>query len=162
MNQSKMFLFWVLSLAFFLNACQTKTGNNQRAHQISKTQSTLNKTKALNKQEIIKKAENFVKWQGYTGEKTDLTMEQAVKEKGEFASNVQGLLQIRQNTLQKKAVEARLFKKQTHWAVGFDYINREENVGRCVIMDTSGQNIYMKEGQLQMDWLYQEPAPKSD
>jgi len=105
-------------------------------------------------------AEKFIAYQGYTNQPTDLTMEKALKEKDEFASSIKGLLQLRHNVLQKKAVAAQLFKKQTQWAVGFEYVNTEENIGRCVIMDTLGNDVHMKPDQLRMDWLYEEPAPK--
>ena len=160
----------MICICLTLTSCQsnTKTYDTEKSqkekttqqNRIDRKEKVLERTKALTEEEAIEMAEEFVAWQGYTSRKTDLTMEQALLEEGEFASDIKKLLESRHNLLQTKAWEARKFKGGTQWAVGFNYVNVEENIGRCIIMDTLGNNVYMKPNQLQMDWLLNDLSPE--
>lgn len=112
-------------------------------------------TTAIAESVAIELAEQYVYEKGYTSKTPpNLTFENANLGTDEFASNLEGVLKLRKNQLEPKALEARLYKKKTRWAVGFEYINKEDNIGRCVSMDTLGNDIKVLEGQLRLDWLY--------
>jgi len=116
--------------------------------------------KGITETEAMKIAEKFVITQGYTDQPTDITMSEAKIEEEEFATSIEKLLQTRAGVLESKAWEARKFKEKTMWAVGFNFTSDEPNVGRCVIMDTLGNDIHMKEGHLRMDWLLDDLPPE--
>ncbi len=111
--------------------------------------------RAITESEAIQLAEQYLYEKGYTDVIPEsLTLENANLGTDEFATSLEGVIKLRRNTLEPKALEARLYKKKTRWAVGFEYINKEDNIGRCVSMDTLGANIKVLEGQLRLDWLY--------
>ncbi len=114
---------------------------------------------AITEADAVRIAEEFVIKQGYTDLPTSITMKDAMVEEEEFATSIEKLLESRQGLLESKAWEARKFKEQSMWAVGFNFTSDEPNVGRCVIMDTLGNDVHMKEGQLRMDWLLDDLPP---
>ena len=113
--------------------------------------------KAITEEEAIELAEKYIYEKGYTDKiPPTLTFENANLGTDEFATSLDGVIQLRRNTLEPKALEARMYKKETLWAVGFEYVNKEDNIGRCVSMDTLGRNIKVLEGQLELSWLYRD------
>lgn len=122
----------------------------------TKDEKSIKNKKCISEAEAIQLAEEFIVYQGYTFKPTNLKFEDAKIEEGEFASNIENLLQLRKNTLQSNAWEARLFDKKSKWAVGFNFVNIEPNVGKCVFMDTLGNGLIMRPGEIRMDWLLQD------
>jgi len=133
----------VFIILFVLVGCQTteKTGNS------SSPKTTITKADA------IAIAEQFVKKQGYTQIATNISIDQAVFEDGEYASNISKLLETRHNLLQIPAYGARQYGELNKWAVAFTLSNSEENIGRAVIMDTLGQNIKLDKNPIRLDWI---------
>lgn len=126
--------------ACFLIACNTNVEN--------KALTVINQDKA------VQIAETFVAQQGYTQQKTNITIEEAILEKEEYASNIENLLKIRYNVLKPKAYKARPFNNKTQWAVAFEFVEpSEEDQCRYVVMDTLGQNIYMNHIPTFLQWF---------
>jgi len=100
----------------------------------------------------IEKAQQFIVLQGYT----DLPplINQFKFEKGEFATDTLKILSYRKNTVEKQP-----FAVKEHGAsitVGFEYINKENNIGRAVTMDTLGVNVIMQTKEVRLDWFLEE------
>lgn len=146
MNSIRLLLLMIAMIGFYACASGEKQSKEPRA---------------INEQEAIELAEKYLYEKGYTNEiPSDLTFENANLGTDEFATSLEGVIKLRRNTLEPKALEARMYKKKTMWAVGFEYINKEDNIGRCVSMDTLGQNIKVLEGQLELSWLYRDQQQK--
>jgi len=108
--------------------------------------------KGISGEEAIAQAEQFIVQQGYTDLPPQIN--QLKFEKGEFASDTSKIISYRKNTLEKKA-----FATKQHggsWTVGFMYINKENNIGRAVTMDTLGVNTIMQAQEVRLDWFYEE------
>ena len=113
--------------------------------------------KAIAKDEAIKIATDYVIEQGYT----DVPIKQIdpskiVFEQGEFASDTLDIIKGRHNSIKLPAYGSRAYKKKTEWAVGFEYIQNYENVGRYVVMDSLGNGAFMSDKQIRLDWLIEE------
>lgn len=110
-----------------------------------------NKNASITKVSAIAKAEQFIVEQGYTDLPASITK---IKfEKGEFASDTTKILNYRKNTLERKAFAAK--RHAASWTVGFMYINKENNIGRAVTMDTLGVNIIMQAKEVRLDWFHE-------
>lgn len=106
----------------------------------------------ISSEEAIKNAEQFIVEQGYADLPANLA---SIKfEKGEFASDTSKILAYRQNTLEKKAFAAK--QHGSSWTVGFMYIQKENNIGRAVTMDTLAVNTIMQPKEVRLDWFYEE------
>ncbi len=140
----KFNVLFLLAMILFVACGQAKVENSTKIN------------KCISEEKAIELAEEYIRYQGYTFLETDLKFDDAIIEEGEYASNIENLLQSRKNTLQAKAWEARLFDKKSKWAVGFNFYNLEPNVGKCVFMDTLGNEIIMRSGEIRMDWLLQD------
>ncbi|MEZ4913083.1 MAG: hypothetical protein R2798_03400 [Chitinophagales bacterium] len=136
----KFFSLPFFMLIFFLSAC---TPNE-----------TAVKAKAkISAEEAKKLAETFVKEQAYTNRKTNLSFKDFKLEENEFASDKDGILKIRQNTLFDSAYGARMYLHQTRWAVGFEYTDDIPNICRWVSMDTLGNDIKMEPTDTNLEWF---------
>jgi len=109
------------------------------------------KEKVTNK-EAIQKAQQFLIEQGYTN--LPASINKFKFEKGEFASDTSKILGYRKNTVNKQAFAAK--QHGTSITVGFEYINKENNIGRAVTMDTMGINIIMQTKEVRLDWFLEE------
>ena len=107
---------------------------------------------SISGKEAIEQAEQFVIQQGYTDLPAELT--KLKFEKGEYASDTSKILAYRKNTLEIKAFAAK--QHGSSWTVGFTYINKENNIGRAVTMDTLGINTIMQPKEVRLDWFYEE------
>jgi len=103
----------------------------------------------ISSQTAISKAQQFLIEQGYT-DKTP-TLEKFKFEKGEFATDTFKILNYRKNTVAKKAFAVK--QHNASWTVGFVYMNRENNIGRAITMDTLGVNIIMQTKEVRLDWF---------
>jgi len=112
---------------------------------------TSNKNSGISAEEAINKAEQFIVEQGYTNLQASLSTLKF--EKGEFASDTSQILAYRQSTLEKKAFAAK--QHGSSWTVGFMYINKENNIGRAVTMDTLAVNTIMQPKEVRLDWFYE-------
>jgi len=102
--------------------------------------------------EAIQMAEQFIIDQGYTD--LPVSGNSPIKfENGEFASDTSKIMGYRKNTVWKKAVGAK--QHGSSWTVGFEYVNKENNIGRAVTMDSLGINIIMQPSELRLDWLFE-------
>lgn len=107
---------------------------------------------SISGEEAIEKAEQFIIEQGYTNLPAHLP---SIKfEQGEFASDTAKILAYRKNILEKKAFAAK--QHGSSWTVGFMYINKENNIGRAVTMDTLAVNTIMQPKEVRLDWFYEE------
>lgn len=109
--------------------------------------------RALTRRQAISLAESFLEVQGYTDRPTDLELSQVVFEPGEYATDVEKLLDSRQNLLQLPAYGARRYGENRKWAVGFKYVNEVDNIGRGVSMDSLGGNVRLDPSEIRLDWI---------
>lgn len=114
---------------------------------------TTKRTTALSGQEAIKKAEDFVRRQGYTDLKVDHKKTPVTFERGERATDTSYVTDLRHNTILKNAFGAK--QHGGSWTVGFEYYHQENNTGRAVTMDTLGVNIIMQPENVRLDWFYE-------
>jgi len=155
----KILLYSFLTISFLgLFSCQNQNNTTATKHPDTLSVNTNNTSnKSVSNEEAVKLAEDFVRWQGYTNTPTDLTLEEALFETDEFATSIEKLMDIRQNTLQGKAIGVKQFDNQSKWAVAFDFVEgNEEGQCRCVIMDTLGESVYMKPGNTFIGWFNQQ------
>ncbi len=103
-------------------------------------------------EEAIEQAERFIIQQGYTNLPAQLS--QLKFEKDEYASDTSKILSYRKNMLEMKAFAAK--QHGGSWSVGFMYVNKENNIGRAVTMDTLGVNTIMQAKEVRLDWFYEE------
>lgn len=102
--------------------------------------------------DAIEKAQQFLIEQGYTN--LPPSINKFKFEQGEFATDTLKILSYRKNTVYKKP-----FGIKHHGAsltIGFEYINKENNIGRAVTMDTLGVNIIMQTKEVRLDWFLEE------
>ncbi len=109
--------------------------------------------KLITEKQAIQLAESFLINQGYTDQATNIKLENAVMEPGEFASDIEKLLESRKNLLKLPAYGARQYGDLKKWAVGFEYINAVNNIGRGVSMDSLGGNVRLDPSEIRLDWI---------
>ncbi len=117
------------------------------------------KEQAIDARTAINKAKLFIAQQGYTDKKVDPAVTEVKFEKGEFASDPADILELRYNTLQKEAVGARVYGPERSWAVGFQHMEKENNIARVVAMDSMGINLVMQPQNVTVSWLLGQEAP---
>lgn len=100
----------------------------------------------------IEKAQQFLIEQGYTN--LPPSVNKFKFEKGEFATDTSKILSYRKNTVKKQPFEIK--QHGASITVGFEYINKENNIGRAVTMDTLGINIIMQTKEVRLDWFLEE------
>lgn len=103
-------------------------------------------------EDAIIQAEQFIVQQGYTNLPPEVSLLKF--EKDEYASDTSKIISYRKNTLEKKAFAAK--QHGSSWTVGFMYINKENNIGRAVTMDTLGINTIMQPKEVRLDWFYED------
>lgn len=114
--------------------------------------STSTKNDRIGAEAAIQKAQAFIVEQGYTD--LPASINKFKFEKGEFATDTLKILSYRKNTLYKRP-----FGIKQHGAsitVGFEYFNKENNIGRAVTMDTLGVNTIMQTKEVRLDWFLEE------
>lgn len=114
--------------------------------------SASNKKVKITTDTAIEKAQQFLIEQGYTN--LPASINKFKFEKGEFASDTSKILGYRKNTVNKQAFAVK--QHGTSITIGFEYINKENNIGRAVTMDTLGINIIMQTKEVRLDWFLEE------
>ena len=113
------------------------------------------KGQPLAKEAIIKIAEQYIAEQGYAHYKINIKKKPIIFEPGEFATDTNAIVKLRYNTLKPKAFGARQYGKDGQWAVGFEYVIDEPNIGRVVSVSKTGDKAFMQKDQLRLNWLYE-------
>jgi len=151
----KLLLFRLLTISIVFFSCQNQdnTVPSKQSSALSvNTNNTVNK--GVSKEKAIQLAEDFVRWQGYTSAPTEVTLEEALFEENEFATSIENLMKVRQNSLKGKSIGVRQFNNKTQWAIAFDFVEEsEDGQCRCVIMDTLGETVFMKPGNTFIQWF---------
>jgi hypothetical protein len=155
MNRTFTTFTILLLLNILITACSSQ---NQQApdgaSNLSLRQQLDTITQAISPEIAILIAETFVAQQGYTDLPVDLNKQTLQFEKGEYASDTNQILQLRQHTLQKQAVGVRQYGDNSEkWAVGFKPINGDNNIIRAVTMDSLARLVIMQSQNIREDWL---------
>lgn len=146
------FLVFLIFCGIIFSSCHPA---NDKAKQASGKQI---RTRALTKEEAIAIAEKFVAEQGYTARQESVNLHKIVFEPGEFATDTAELVKMRRNMIKPKAYGAKLYKKKTAWCVGFELTIDDENKGKWVGMDTTGEIVIMNKELMKLDWLDAMPS----
>lgn len=105
--------------------------------------------------EAIAIAEQWAANQGYMTKRT--TKKGIVFEQGEFATDTNDIIRNRYNTLQPYAFGVRQYGGDTpKWAVGFQYVHPENNIGRAVTVSMKGDTAIMQPTEVRQDWIFGE------
>jgi len=110
------------------------------------------KKEKISSEQAIDIAQQFLIEQGYTN--LPPALNKFKFEKGEFASDTSKILSYRKNTIVKKPFEVKYHNGSV--TVGFEYVNKENNIGRAVTMDTLGANTIMQTKEVRLDWFLEE------
>lgn len=138
MKFQKNWTFIILCIFLGCNAC-TNSSNNQQLAPISYA-------------DAVRLAEAYVVNQGYADKKIKPPYDHIILEESEFATDTAAILTMRYGTLQAKAAGVRQYSGSS-WAVGFNYFSPENNIVRCVAIDSLGQNVKMQAQDVRYDWL---------
>lgn len=182
MKKAVFLSLFLLSSIFLFSSCNesaTSTGKKERApektiHKVFVDTSTFTiegieyfpykytartpippkpRTKAVSGTEAIAIAEQWAANQGYMTKR--VTKEGIVLEKGEFATDTNDIVRNRYNTLQPYAFGVRQYGgDDPKWAVGFQYVHPENNIGRAVTLDIKGDTCVMEAGEVRQDWIF--------
>ena len=115
------------------------------------------RTKDITGSEAIAIAEQWAANQGYMTKRINYRKTPIVFEQGEFATDTNDIIRNRYNTLQPYAFGARQYgDDQPKWAVGFQYVHPENNIGRAVTLDMRGDTAIMQPGEVRQDWIFGE------
>ncbi len=177
MNTKSILSYLLVAVCLTLAACGETADNQEKKGDAAYTETTTVdkadassaettpelRTTEVSPQEAVKIAEAFVRRQGYTEQKVNVS-KAITFEQGEFASDTAKLLDNRRNTLQAKAMGARQYGSNFSWAVGFRQIPYENNIVRAVMMDSLGNNVKIAPQVVREDWIMgnNQPPPKQD
>ncbi|MEZ4887839.1 MAG: hypothetical protein R3E32_24135 [Chitinophagales bacterium] len=113
------------------------------------------RTRNITGGEAIAIAEQWAANQGYMTKR--VTKKGIVLEQGEFATDTNDIIRNRYNTLQPYAFGVRQYGgDQPKWAVGFQYVHPENNIGRAVSLDMRGDTAIMQPTEVRQDWIFGE------
>ncbi len=105
--------------------------------------------------EAIAIAEQWAANQGYMTKR--VTKKGIVFEQGEFATDTNDIIRNRYNTLQPYAFGVRQYGDDNpKWAVGFQYVHPENNIGRAVTVSMKGDTAIMQPMEVRQDWIFGE------
>jgi len=135
-NRLHLIFISLVSLIFFVRCASSKPSKKNR----------------IGAEMALQKAQEFIIEQGYTD--LPASINKFKFEKGEFASDTSKILSYRKNTLYKPPFGIKQHSGSI--TVGFEYFNKENNIGRAVTMDTLGVNIIMQTKEVRLDWFLEE------
>jgi hypothetical protein len=147
-KQKSLLLAVIVQLLLFVCAChqpvQIMTGVPADLVTDTKEKELLPQLKPgvpLDEQTAIQVAEKFIADNGYTDLPPMRDTSQLAYESIEWESNATRILQLRQNTLERKAFS--LSKNKRGWTIGFRHKGGTEGVGR-VVMEELGRAVTMQ------------------
>jgi len=112
-------------------------------------------TKDITGGEAIAIAEDWAANQGYMTKR--VTKKGIVFEQGEFATDTNDIVRNRYNSLQPYAFGVRQYGgDEPKWAVGFQYVHPENNIGRAVTVSMKGDTSIMQPAEVRQDWIFGE------
>ena len=183
MKKILTFCVWILSSLFLLIACnETPTSTSSKSNKRAKTLALKTfidtstfaiegieyfpyqymprtaippkpRTKDISGSEAIAIAEQWAANQGYMTKR--VTKKGIVFEQGEFATDTNDIIRNRYNTLQPYAFGVRQYGGENpKWAVGFQYVHPENNIGRAVTVDMKGDTAIMQPTEVRQDWIF--------
>ncbi len=113
------------------------------------------RTQPLTGGEAIALAEQWAANQGYMTKR--VTKKGIVFEQSEFATDTNDIIRNRYNTLQPYAFGVRQYgNEKPKWAVGFQYVHPENNIGRAVTVEIKGDTLIMQPSEVRQDWIFGE------
>lgn len=113
------------------------------------------RTKDITGGEAIAIAEDWAANQGYMTKR--VTKKGIVFEQGEFATDTNDIVRNRYNSLQPYAFGVRQYgDDEPKWAVGFQYVHPENNIGRAVTVSMKGDTAIMQPLEVRQDWIFGE------
>ena len=111
------------------------------------------RTKDITGGEAIAIAEQWAANQGYMTKR--VTKKGIIFEQGEFATDTNDIVRNRYNSLQPYAFGVRQYGgDKPKWAVGFQYVHPENNIGRAVTVSMRGDTAIMQPAEVRQDWIF--------